>query len=96
LRVEFLDDTWAQTGSPLESNYITGTTDWTQVSVSGTIPAGTTKANFILKLSSSGTVSGNAYFDDAYADLTPIPEPASFLLLATGLMGVFAVSKKKR
>jgi hypothetical protein len=66
LRVEFLDDTWNQTGPPLESTRITGTTDWTQVNVSGAIPPGTTKANFILKLSSSGPVSGSVYFDDAY------------------------------
>lgn len=95
LKVEFLDDSWGSTGSPLVSAKLSGTNDWTMVSVNGTIPTGTTKANYILMLSSSGTVSGNAYFDDAYADEVPIPEPTSMLLLGSGLLGLFAFNRKK-
>ncbi len=97
LKVEFLDDSWNVTGDPLQSSLITGTTDWTEVSVFGSIPANTTKANYILMLSSDGSgYTGNAYFDDAYADINPVPEPASLVLFGTGLMGLLGLSKRKK
>ncbi len=94
LQLEFLDSGWGSLGS-LESTKLSGTNDWTQVSLSGTIPTSTARAHLVLRLASSGTVSGNAYFDDAYADETPIPEPTSMLLLGSGLLGLFAFNRKK-
>ncbi len=94
LYVEFLKSDWSNLGT-LESAKLSGTNDWTQVSVSGTIPTDTAMAHYVLRLASSGAVSGNAYFDDAYADETPIPEPTSMLLLGSGLLGLFAFNRKK-
>lgn len=94
LQVEFLDAGWGSLGS-LESTKLSGTNDWTQVSVSGTIPTNTARAHFVLRLASTGAVTGNAYFDDAYADEAPIPEPTSMLLLGSGLVGLLTLGRKR-
>ncbi len=67
LKMEFFDDTWTATGDAAESKIIGGDTDWTKVSISGTVPAQTTKVNFILGLWNWGAAEdGKAYFDDAF------------------------------
>lgn len=98
LKVEFRGSSWEDYGN-LESSHATGTADWTQLSISGTVPSALSapnldKINVILRLAGAKT-AGNIYFDDAYADTAPIPEPTSMLLLGTGLIGLLTLGRKK-
>ena len=74
----------------------TATNGWESLDFSGVAPAGTGKASYTVLLRDKGSNgSGSVYFDNSYADTQPIPEPASLLLLGSGLMGLFGVSRKK-
>jgi hypothetical protein len=59
------------------------------------VPTDRVEYGFVI-LANAGGATGTAYFDDAYADSTPIPEPTSILLLGTGLVGLFGFSRRKR
>ena len=75
---------------------ITGTNDWTSLSVTGAAPASTTHVALTLRVyQNTDGGSGTAYWDDAYLDSNPIPEPTSMLLLGTGLIGLFTLGRKK-
>lgn len=75
---------------------LSGTNDWTALNISGLAPGNATHASlafFINQTVESGT--GTAYFDNAYLDATPVPEPGTIVLLAGGLLGLIAFSRKK-
>jgi len=74
----------------------TATSGWEALSYSATAPTGTNYVKYVVMLETWGSGTGSAYFDDAYADNVPIPEPASLLLLGSGLIGMLAVTRRKR
>lgn len=74
----------------------TATSGWESLDYSGVAPDGTGKASFTVLLRNKGTAgSGTVYFDDAYADTNPIPEPMSILLLGSGLVGLLGITRKR-
>ncbi|MFA5147761.1 MAG: PEP-CTERM sorting domain-containing protein [Candidatus Omnitrophota bacterium] len=75
----------------------TGTFDWTNLSTTVTTPVGTeTVLVNLLVEKTSGGASGEFYWDDASIDVAAVPEPASLLLLGSGLVGLLGVSRKKK
>lgn len=75
---------------------------WTQLSLtSNPAPGGTQAVRFVLAsygdqnpTEPTWSGSGYVYFDDADANL--IPEPASLLLLGTGLVGLVGLARRKK
>ena len=75
----------------------TGTFDWTNLTTTVTTPVGTeTVLVNLLVEKTSGGASGEFYWDDASIDIAAVPEPASLLLLGSGLVGLFGVSRRKK
>jgi hypothetical protein len=72
--------------------------DWTQMSVSAVMPAGTAwaKIQLIHILESSTTNTGAIFLDDASLTVAAVPVPAAIWLFGTGLLGLLGIARRKR
>ncbi len=83
-------------GSAVKTVRSTATSGWEALTYSAVAPSGTTSVKYVVLLETWGSGTGNAYWDNSYADAVPIPEPTSLLLLGSGLVGMFITARRKR
>jgi len=69
--------------------------DWTQLSISQTAPAGTASAQvFLLHIQTDPVSGGSLFWDDV--SLTAVPVPAAVWLFGSGLLGLVGVARRRR
>ncbi len=95
-KIDWFNGSGGWVGTAGASSILTGTNDWTALQISGAAPSDAAYASlafFMDQKVDGGT--GTTYFDNAYLDSSPIPEPTSMLLLGSGLLGLFAFNRKR-
>jgi hypothetical protein len=72
-------------------------TDYTQFSLAGVAPAGTTGVTVTYAISSFGEGQGeaNVYIDDFNVAIVRVPEPASVMLGLVGLLGLVGFVRRR-
>ena len=102
LQVEFYNsytanDTYRIWGSDIVTTAVNTNQDWAYYQATGYVPSNAKM--FQVLMMDTGLLAGatgTIGYDDVYVDYAPVPEPSSMLLLGTGLVGLFGISRKKR
>jgi hypothetical protein len=87
---------WDGNSVPIESAKLTSAGNWTYFEtalVEAPVGVATAKVAYILEAPASN-LSNDVFFDDASFEEV-VPEPASLLLLASGLFGLLGISRKR-
>ena len=102
LQVEFynsytINSAYRIWGSDIDTAAVSANQDWAHYTAQGYVPAGA-KAFQIVTLDTGelDNQTGKFGYDNVNVDYAPVPEPTSLLLLGSGLVGLFGVSRKKK
>lgn len=100
-QLEFYNDYTANSstriwGSDIVTTAVASNQDWTSYQATGYVPTGA-KMFQLLTLDTGllAGATGTFGYDNIDVDYAPVPEPASLLLLGSGLVGIFGLRRKK-
>jgi hypothetical protein len=70
---------------------------WKQIQSSLVAPSSATLGRVVLYVTDNGggATSGSVAWDDIDVEAAAVPEPASLMFLASGLIGIFGISRKR-